>query len=343
MALALWMWALECLLLYLDAAPGAREGLLYRAGLCLGLSVVANLAFAVPVAALGGAFCITALLWKRASAPVLAERLLVPAVVLAFLLLVLPVSHAEPEHFIWGCNSLRETVGSLAMLSVYHTRSSYPAAIASLGAIVSAACVGVTALLAAGLCAAVAALRRREKGSTAALLLLASGAMALSLGLVMAAHRMGGVPYPLSHTALCFIPMATLAGLALTARTGTRPLRAAAGLLAALILAQYLSQFSLRVYTEWVSESESGALVQALMRDAGRRPVSIAAGGAEEPVLSFYRERYRQRNWEQIVRGLPDRYFDYYVLTSEDAALVEKRHLRIIYKNPWLTLARSGG
>jgi hypothetical protein len=42
------------------------------------------------------------------------------------------------------------------------------------------------------------------------------------------------------------------------------------------------------------------------------------------------------------VRGLPDRNFDYYVLTPNDAALVEKRHLRIIYRDLTLMLARSG-
>jgi uncharacterized membrane protein len=342
MALALWMWALVFLLEYLEQAPGAGEGVLNRAGLCLGLTVAANLAFAFPVAALGGAFCLIAVLWKRASAETLAEQLLVPAVLVAFLLVVLPVSHAEPAHFCWGCASLRDTIRSLVLLSVYHTRFAYPATIASLDALVSAACFGLSALLAVAVFAAVAALRRRERGRTAALLLLASGSMALALGLLLAAHLVGRVLYPLSHTALYFIPIAALAGLALAVRTKRRPLRVAAGLFAAVISAQCLTQFNMRIYAEWVGDGESEPLVQALIRDAGGRPVSIATGGAEEPVLSFYRDRYRQKNWQPVVRGLPDRNFDYYVLTPSDGALVEKRHLRIIYKDLWLTLARSG-
>jgi hypothetical protein len=141
---------------------------------------------------------------------------------------------------------------------------------------------------------------------------------------------------------LYFIPIATLAGLALAVRTNRGPLRVAAGLFAAILTAQYLTQFTVRVYGEWPGEAESEALVQALIRDAGGRPVSIAAGGAEEPVLSFYRERYHQKNWEPVERGLPEHDFGYYVLTAADTALVEKRHLRVIYKDLTLTLARAG-
>jgi 4-amino-4-deoxy-L-arabinose transferase-like glycosyltransferase len=344
MALALWMWALEFLLEYLEQAPGAREGLLNRAGLCLGLAMAANLAFAFPVAALGGAFCLTAVLWKRTSAGTLAQQLAVPAILVAFLLLVLPLSHAEPESFYFGGASLRDTLHSLAVLSLYHTRLvfAYPQAIAGIGFVDPAVCIGLGALVIVAMFASVAALRRREKGRTAGLLLLASGVMALGLALLVAAHIVGGMRYPLNRTGLYFIPIATLAGLALVARAGFLPLRAAAGLFAVVLTAQYLTQFTMRIYGEWSGEAESEPLVQALIRDAGGRPVSIAAGGVEEPVLSFYRDRYRQKNWEPVERGLPDHEFGYYVLTTDEAGLVEKRHLRVIYKDRALTLARSG-
>jgi 4-amino-4-deoxy-L-arabinose transferase-like glycosyltransferase len=343
MALALWMWALEFFLEYLEQAPGAGDGLLSRAGICLGLAAAANLAFAFPVVALFVAFCLTAVLWKRTSAGTLAEQLAVPAALAAFLILVLPLSHVEPENFYFGGASLRDTVRSLALLSVYHTRrvAAFPAAMGDPKTIARAACIGMGALVVVAVCAAVAALRRREKGRTAGLLLLTSGAMALGLAFLVAAHRVGGMRYPLNRTGLYFIPIATLAGLALIARTNLLPVRAAAGLFAVVLGAQYLTQFTTRVYAEWSGEAESEALVQALIRDAHGRPVAIAASGTEEPVLSFYRVRYRQGNWQMVEGGLPDRHFDYYVLTHDDAALVEKRHLRIIYKDLWLTLARS--
>lgn len=344
MALALWMWSLEFLLEYLEQAPGAREGLLNRAGLCLGLAVTANLAFAFPVAALGGAFCLTAVLRQRTSPGRLAEQLVVPAVLVAFLILVLPLSHAEPENFYFGGASLQDTVHSLDAISLYHTRLvfAYPKAISRIEVIDPAARIGLSALVIVALFAAVAALRRREKGRTTGLLLLVSGTMTLGLALLVTAHRVAGMRYPLSRTSLYFIPIVTLAGLVLAARANRWPVRAAAGLFAAVLTAQYLTQFTVRTYAEWTGEAEAKALVQALIRDAGGRPVSIAAGGAEEPVLTFYRERRRQRNWQPVERGLPDRNFDYYVLTVDDAALVEKRHLRIIYQDQSLTLARSG-
>jgi 4-amino-4-deoxy-L-arabinose transferase-like glycosyltransferase len=338
MALALWMWALEFLLEYLEQGPGGAKGLLNRAGICLGLAVAASLAFAFPAAALGGAFCLAAVLWKRTSARTLAEQLAVPAALVAFLILVLPLSHAEPENFYFGGDSLRDTVRSLALLSVYHTRRvvAFPAAIGPV------AYIGLGALVIVAVSAGVAALRRREKGRTAGFLLLTSGPMALGLALLVAAHRVGGMRYPLGGTGLYFIPIGTLAGMVLVARTHFPPVRAAAGLFAAVLGALYLMQFTTRVYAEWSGEAESEVLVQALIRDAAGRPVTVAAGGVEQPVLSFYRDRYRQKNWEPVERGLPDHDFSYYVLTPDDAALVEKRHLRVIYKDLWLTLARSG-
>jgi uncharacterized membrane protein len=344
MALALWMWALEFLLEYLDRAPGGSRRLLNRAGFCLGLAVAANLAFAFPVAALGGAFCLTAIIRRWTPPATLAEQFGVPVILVAFLIAVLPVSHAEPENFYYGGASLRDTVHSLTVLSFYHTRQVIGHM--SSGAIVAvldpAACIGLSALAALAVLAAGAALRRGEKGSTAGLLLLVSGCMALGSALLVAAHLMVGMRYPLSRTALYFIPIATLAGLTLAARAKSRPALAAAGLVAAVIVAQYLTQFTMRSYGEWAGDAESDSVVQALIRDAGGRPLSLAVGGAEEPVFSFYRQRYRQRNWQPVERGLPDRHFDYYVLTPGDAALVEKRHLRIIYKDLALTLARSG-
>jgi hypothetical protein len=344
MALALWMWALVFLMEFLEQPPGARERLLNRAGLCLGLAVAANLVFVFPVAALGGVFCLTALLWKRTSVWKLAEQLVVPAVLVAFLLLVLPLSHAGPENFYYGGVSLGATIRSLDVLSFYHTRTAsvLPRAIAGLRVIDPAACAGLTALAIIALFAAVAAFRRREKERSAILLILVSVTMVLGLALLVVVHLLGGMRYPLNGTGLYFIPIATLAGLALTARMNRRPLRVAAGVFAVVVTAQYLTQFTVRIYGEWPGESESEALVQALIRDAGGRPASIAAGGVEEPVLSFYRERYRQKNWEPVERGLPEHEFGYYVLTGNDAALVEKRHLRIIYEDLELTLARAG-
>jgi 4-amino-4-deoxy-L-arabinose transferase-like glycosyltransferase len=344
MALALWMWALVFLMEFLEQPPGAREGLPIRAGLCLGLAVAASLPFAFPVVALGGSFCLMALFWKRTSVWKLAEQLVVPAVLVAFLLLILPLSHAEPENFYFGAASLGETIRSLDALSFYHTRAAsvLPRAIAGLHVIDPAACAGLSALAIIALFAAVAAFRRREKGRSAILLILVSGTMAVGLALLVAVHLLGGLRYPLCRTGLYFIPIATLAGLTLAARMNYRPLRVAAGVFAVVVTAQYLTQFTVRMYGEWRSEAEAEALVQALIRDAGGRPASIAAGGAEEPVLSFYRDRYHQKNWEPVERGLPEHQFGYYVLTGNDAGLVEKRHLRIIYKDLELTLARAG-
>ncbi len=88
MALAFWMWALELTL------EGRNLNL---AGVCLGLSPAANLAFLWPAAALGIAFVAA----RRASMAVV-ERFAIPAVVTGFILLVIPLSHAQPANLTDG-------------------------------------------------------------------------------------------------------------------------------------------------------------------------------------------------------------------------------------------------
>jgi hypothetical protein len=64
--------------------------------------------------------------------------------------------------------------------------------------------------------------------------------------------------------------------------------------------------------------------------------VSLAA----EPVINYYRTRYRQANWQRIERQPLTGIYDYYVLTSDDAALIEQRHLHVLYRDAGVTLAR---
>jgi hypothetical protein len=55
--------------------------------------------------------------------------------------------------------------------------------------------------------------------------------------------------------------------------------------------------------------------------------------------MNYYRARYRQGNWERIERRPPPVGFQYYVLTTADAGLVEKYHLRVLRRFPGLLLA----
>lgn len=81
MALAFWMWSLEFLL------DGRRLSL---AGVCLGLSPAASLAFLWPATALG-----IALVAARRASIQIVEQFAIPAVVTGFIILAIPLSHAQ--------------------------------------------------------------------------------------------------------------------------------------------------------------------------------------------------------------------------------------------------------
>ena len=80
-------------------------------------------------------------------------------------------------------------------------------------------------------------------------------------------------------------------------------------------------------------------LAKALRADAGQRGVRVGVSEAADPILRYYRWRYRQANWGEI-QPVGSGSFDYYVLTAQDASLVEKRGLRVLYRDPGLVLAK---
>ncbi len=112
-ALACWMWALELLLESMESFSAQKLNL---AGLCLGLSVAASLAFAAPAAALIAVF----LLWCRGTgnARAAARNFLIVAILTAFVLLVIPLNRAEWKTLAVGATSLRQTINELTALSL---------------------------------------------------------------------------------------------------------------------------------------------------------------------------------------------------------------------------------
>ena len=81
-------------------------------------------------------------------------------------------------------------------------------------------------------------------------------------------------------------------------------------------------------------------MAKTLRENAGTAPVRVGASLAAEPIINYYRTRYRQGNWQRIERQPLTGTYDYYVLTPDDAALIEQRHLHVLYRDAGLTLAR---
>ena len=110
--------------------------------------------------------------------------------------------------------------------------------------------------------------------------------------------------------------------------------------LSTVLLLCYLSVFPFGSYLGVGQFSGARTLAKALRAQAGNRQVTIGASLAAEPIISYYRARYRQENWQPIQRQPLTGAFNYYVLTPDDAELIEKRHLHVLYRDAGLTLAQ---
>lgn len=310
MAMAAWMWALDAILLYLEQLDSRK---LNRAGLLLALSVASCLSFIIP--AMGLAMAATfAAGWKRA------RDLWLPMTVLLFVLLVLPLNRVLLSDFAAGATSLRQTLAELTALSFgglpVNTR-------------VWAGVMRITA----GLLAAAGAVAAVRRGKSDPILSLTTNTALIGLLLLLVAHARIKAPFP-QRGAIYFVPILTLLGLALVRHSGKL-----LALPAAACILIYAAGLPAGAYLDGREFAGSRELAKALRADAGQRAVRVAASPALEPVINYYRARYRQGNWERVERKAPAPGYQYYVLTAADAGLVEALHLRVLRRFPGMVLA----
>jgi hypothetical protein len=325
MALAAWMWALE---LMLESVQSFSPQKLNLAAISLGLSVAASLAFTAPAIALLSVY----LVWsgKEGGAdPLVCARPLGRALALisflaAFLFLAIPLNHADWKTLAIGATSLRQTINELNALSL-GTSSAFIAA---------AARVALALLSFAGASAAVRYWRRQD----GALLALTGATLALTLVLLIAAHRWLQTPFP-QGGALYLIPLTTLPVTAVILKQNNKTAQIAFLCVSTVLLARYISVFPFGMYAAGRQLSGARTLAKTLRVKAGNTSVRIGASLAVEPIINYYRTRYRQGNWQPVDREPLTGAYDYYVLTPADAPLIEQRHLHVMYRDAGLTLA----
>ncbi len=339
MAMAFWLLAFELMLEYLELnQPIAVDNINLKinlAAVCLGLSVASSLAFIVPVAALGCSFA----LWVRAGQAGrrshLWRRFAIPAFVAAFLVLVIPLNRADFATFNIGATSLRQTVGSITALSFSHGQTwSLPPLIAAV------ARVGLGVVVITVVFAGAQILSRREQGRVKSLLVLLAGTVLLAFVALELANRILRVRFPVNGSALYFIPVATLAALALVCKANRKPLNLGALVAAAALVTVYLIQFDVHIYGEWPEYAEARSLVKAIRQNAGLRHIRIGAGPGIEAVLNYYRARYRLGNWDPVDGLALNGSYDYYVVKRRDEAVLEQRHLHVVFRDANLTVAQ---
>jgi hypothetical protein len=321
MALACWMWALE---LVLESVERFSVSKLNLSAMCLGLSVAASLAFAAPACAL----LAVSLLWMRGSAASRGRRLALPQIVFltVFVLLVIPLNHAEWKTLGLGATSLRQTINEFTMLSLG----------TSLKIIEAIARVSLALLAVAGVFTSVRYWRRQDR----ALAALTGATLGLTLVLLLAAHRWLHTPFP-QGGALYLIPLTVLPVTAFILKGHNMTVEIAFLAVSGVLLARYVTEFPFGMYAAGSQFAGGRTLAKTLRANAGHGSVRIGASLAAEPIINYYRTRYRQGNWQPIEREPFTGVYDYYVLTPADAALIQQRHLHVQYRDAGLTLAQS--
>jgi len=309
-ATAAWMWALDRILLYFESNDARK---LNQAAFLLALSVAASLTFVVPVLGLAAT---TALAIRKP----LARDLWLPMIVVLFLLLAIPLNRAQLSDFTAGAASLRQTVDELAALS-------FRAIAGPLGLLMVALRIAVLLLVTAG---GVFALRRSTRNP---LLVSVVGTTIIGLLFLLAAHAKLRARFP-EEGAIYLVPVLTLLSLSLFRKA--RWVLLSAATVCSLIYAAGLSPRAFLDGRDFIGSRDAAKAIRA---DAQQRPVAVATSVELEPVMNYYRSRYRQGNWERIQRRPPQGGAQYYVLTSSDAGLVQRYGLHIIQKYPGMLLA----
>ena len=121
--------------------------------------------------------------------------------------------------------------------------------------------------------------RVQSQTAAGALLVLVTASLTGSVALLIAAHRLLGLPYPATRTGLYWTPLSILICLLLLHLlwSGRYPLAAAPLFgVAALCLAQFGSQLYVRHYREWPTDPANKSLAQAMRTKIYEDPVTHA-------------------------------------------------------------------
>ena len=262
----------------------------YPAGICLGLTLAANLGFLFPVMALGGIVALTQI--KEFGR--FLERVLVPATVVAFVVNIGPLTHTKPELFFSGLGvaTLKESLESFVFLSFMRNPPPYEVDVTRVADVLAALTfAGSTA-------GAVYFLLRKTRTRLEELMVLNGGCMAGSFAILWVLHMAMGLEYPFVRTGVYWAALLTLGGVALADRfVRRRVLRWTALLASGLCLILFLRGFELGYFQEWQYDAGAKRIATLILRKGGRGRVRIACTAVLMPSLEYYRDRFGAK-WE---------------------------------------------
>lgn len=335
LALALLLWSL----LYAAdwATQGYRDRDLLRAGILAGLAIAANLVYLMPSAALG---MVLLLIGSKIRRPwTVIERFGLPAVVLAFLFLVLPLLKVQPDSFYWGSDSWKEASGSLVEGVLKANRAFTFGWITGNQDRIATFGMGLFWLLVGTFLWRVRGYWREPHphfGNVMPLLL--TGTLVFAVGWQWLLHISVGTRLPFGRTGLHLVPLLTLS-LAAIARTAShRSLRSAAVAVLLVACVLFISQMEARFFQEWRYDASTLDLLRRLDADRkarGLEEARIAASRYLGPTITYYRERRRMAFLPRTpqIDNIEKSGADYFLLVEQDAALIPKLGLVKLYES----------
>lgn len=344
MAMSLFLTAM---LLLLEESRCPSRWRLLTASILLALAVAANLTVLVPTIALVIAYSWIALVpairarrWATVRFRVnrIIDRVLVPFIVVAVAILLVPLMPADRKNFYVGAADVPQSFLSFGEALFYRPDPAYyqtmlhdqlkPAMARAMG-------YGVFPLLLLVGCG-IALTRFWRQPEEPDVPTMTGVVLAGCCAAFLILHVWQGVPYPYRRTGLYLLPLLTLTGVHVLSRW-----RLAGLALAAVTLASFLLSFNVHYYDEWIFDAGTKELMQRLreLRPADGSRRILATSAYLDQTARFYAKLYGM-DWIQIAHSDSG---DLYLLTLNEHTLIQKRGLRKLYEDPvsMVALAQS--
>jgi hypothetical protein len=334
--LGLWLLALYQAIHW---PPSPSPPQLRRLAITLAASVGFNLIFIPPGLALV-AWCAISMARDKGTWDKLLNHLLIPGVVSTFLILVLPLSHAERDHFYLGETTLKKSIITVSSASLLQKMHWMPARVRGwdegVWTLVNGAPWAMAALMLAGIMAGIHMLLRTKHNGGERLGFATISISWTVLFLLVAGHAIAHVLYPFARTGIYWIPLLTLLALWLYERYATH---LAARIVGCAVACAWLLLYALQIHPTYYSSFSMDAgtkqFVEVLRHmENGTRKIRLGVNWQLESGLNFYRYKYGLDWIAPVESGSLQRPADYYVLLRDDMPLIEKLKLMVILSHP---------
>jgi hypothetical protein len=335
--------------------PGRNNSWLAGAGVLLGLSLAANIAFGIPVAALDLLFMAAAAwsfpgrCWKTG------WWLFVPELAVFGAIAGSPIIHADTKEFIGGFTSIFQTLNNFAISCVIHDWDGNGVWTSQVNVWTSEwlyPAFRITFLIVLGTVVVLFAIRLWdrmvsdsgpgiERRANDLWLFVFGISLVLAVMMLIVAHSVAGAPYPFARFVMyCWPLMAfTICLLIERLRVGRMPARILSALFLLFCLAMTIQsglQFDLDHFG-WLEYSAGTRQVADFIRrrqTQSEHQVNIVTSGSLYACLDYYRSAYSMRQWQLGVLSDSPPAGDYLVIDVFDARKGIPEGYRQIWRDP---------